>query len=205
MISVKLRTTKVVARMLVFSLFLFYAQMSGARSTDTKQDTATRPPQTLGNLSTSGNRKILVDKNEADTGATILDGATLETPDCTTATVRLGPLTEIRLATNTIAVINYSADKVKVTLKQGCAAVLVGQSAEGTIETPDGKIAQASQLDASNRKRAEVCYPDGSKSDFTPSCIPIVFVVVPIGIGGLVTLAAVAVSSQGDNPSDSAP
>lgn len=186
------KITKAVALFLAISISQLYVQVSA-----TAQDPATPAPQTLGKLFTSGNRDILVNKQEASTGATILDGALLETPDCVTATVRIGPLDEVNLATNTIAVINYSSGKVNVTLKQGCARVRVQQGVDGLILTPDGKTTPADQPNSKDRRLAEVCYlATGVKSEFHPFCkgLPVLY------IGGLVGAAAgiiafVAISS----------
>src|SRR5918912_4063 len=81
------------------------------------------------------------------------------------------------------------------------------------LQTPDGKLVTATQLDATDRKRAEVCYPDGSRSDFSPTCkaaggVPLPWI-VGLGLGSLGgVLALVAVSGSGaagENPSDTAP
>jgi hypothetical protein len=202
------KLTKAVALILMASFFQVYVQVSAA------QDTALQTPQMVGRLFTSGNREILVDREKSDTGTTILDGATLETPDCTTAIAYIGQLdvitlyNEVRLATNTTVRINYSADKVKVTLKQGCAKLLTKQGVEGTIETPDGKITRASQPDASNRNLAEVCYADATRSTFDPSCLPAAIIWIPAVSGGgfLTALAVSSIStSEGENPSRIAP
>jgi hypothetical protein len=117
------------------------------------------------------------------------------------------------LASNTVVVINFSDGRVRVTLKQGCVRVLAGEGTEGAVETPDGKLVTATQLDATDRKRAEVCYPDGSRSDFSPTCkaaggVPLPWI-VGLGLGSLGgVLALVAVSGSGaagENPSDTAP
>ena len=213
MILKRQKLVKVVALFLAFSIFQLYVRVNAASA----QEPATPAPQNIGKLSTTDNKDILVNKNEADTGATILDGALLETSDCVSATVRFGPLDEVNLGTNTIAVINYSDGKVKVSLKQGCARVLVGPNSNGTIETPDGKSMPATQPESSNRQRAEVCYPSGARSDFDPRCKPIppvggggVFSVPVIGgivagVVGVIVLVAASSSSSGDNASFSAP
>lgn len=184
MILKKQKVVKAVALFLAFSTFQLYAQVGAMAGPDVEQgqDSATSAPQNVGKLSTSGNKNILVDKNEANTGATILSGATLETPDCVTATVRMGPLDEVNLGTNTIAVVEYSESRVRVVLKQGCARLRVGPNVEGVIETPDGKSTPVTQPDTSNRRLAEVCYlPSGIKSEFYPICgIP------PLVMGGIV-------------------
>lgn len=115
--------------------------------------------QITGQLTTTGNRSIIVNGNSTEAGATILDGATIETPDGTGATVNLGPLGQIDLEPNTIAVINFSDGQIKVTLKRGCAAVRKQEGVVGTIETPDGTTTSADQPDTNNRKKASACVP----------------------------------------------
>ena len=119
-------------------------------------------PQVVGKLSTRGNRPLVVNGNNTEPGASILDGATIETPDGTGATISLGALGEIDLAPNTVAVISYSNGQIKVTLKRGCAIVRSKQGVAGSIETPDGTNVPADQPDSDNRKRADVCFPLGA-------------------------------------------
>lgn len=139
-----------IALLLVTALLTLSAQSTFASSS-----------QVSGRLSTRGNRSIVVNGNNTEPGATILDGATIETPDGTGATVNLGALGEIDLAPNTVAVINYSNGQVKVTLKRGCAIVRSRQGVAGAIETPDGTNVPADQPDGNNRK-ADVCFPLGA-------------------------------------------
>ncbi|HEX8650342.1 MAG TPA: hypothetical protein VF708_05850 [Pyrinomonadaceae bacterium] len=124
--------------------------------------TSASAPQTIGKLSTRGNRSIVVNGNTTEPGASILDGATIETPDGTGATISLGALGEIDLAPNTVAVINYSNGQLKVTLKRGCAIVRSRQGVAGSIETPDGTNVPADQEDSNQGKRADVCFPLGA-------------------------------------------
>ena len=214
MLPARSKLAQVVAVIIVLSILQVYGPTGAGQVGDAAQGAASQGPQILGRLYTSGNRDILVDKEKSNTGTTILDGATLETPDCTTAITYIGQLdvitlyNEVRLATNTIAVINYGPGRVKVTLKEGCAKLFAKPDTEGTIETPDGKITPAAQPDAANRRRAEVCYPDATNSDFDPSCTPLSLIIIPaIGGGGfLAMLAARSISSSpAENPSESAP
>ena len=124
--------------------------------------TSASAQQIIGKLSTRGNRSIIVNGNNTEPGASILDGATIETPDGTGATISLGALGEIDLAPNTVAVINYSNGQLKVTLKRGCAIVRSKAGAAGSIETPDGTNVPADQPDGDQGKRADVCFPLGA-------------------------------------------
>ena len=193
MILKRQKVVKAVALFLVFSIFQLYAQagaVAAGPDTERTQDAAPVAPQNVGKLSTSGNKDILIDKNEANTGATVINGATLETPDCVTATVRTGQLNEVDLGTKTIAVVEYSETRVRVILKQGCARLRVGPNVEGVIETPDGRSTPASQPDEPNRRLAEVCYlPSGLKSVFYASCDKLPYILGGI-FGGVVGLFA---------------
>jgi hypothetical protein len=144
---------KYVALLLTFTLLTLSIERSFAA------------PQVVGKLSTRGNQSIVVNGNKTEPGASILDGATIETPDGVGATVQLGPLGEIDIAPNTQVVIHYVPEQrptVNVTLKRGCAIVRVKQGVEGAIQTPDGTTVPADQPDSDNKKRADVCFPLGA-------------------------------------------
>lgn len=195
----KQRSIKALAFCLAFSVLQFYAQPNSGQSGAQSQEPSARAPQGLGLLSTTRDREILVDKIKVDTGATIIDGARLETMDCTSATVRWGPLDRVDLATNTTAVINYKEGLVKVTLEKGCARIKVQQGVNGSITTPDGKTITATGSDNLNRKYTEVCYPASHGGTYDPNCIPPIFWIV--GVGGAVGTAAAIIATRGDNPS----
>ena len=198
-----------IAFCLAFSLIQFYAQASSDEASTQSQDPASAP-QVLGLLSTTGDREILVDKVKLDTGATIVDGARLETMDCTAATVRWGQMDRVDLATNTIAVIHFRQGVLKVTLEKGCARVMVQPGVEGSISAPDGRMIRAMGSDSLNRKRGEVCHPpdnnpgeNSNNASYEPHCIPpIVWI---FGGGGAVAATAVAVAPRGENPSPGSP
>jgi hypothetical protein len=152
--------SKYVAFLLTFTLFTLSLDRCFAAAAPLVSFAAT--PQIVGKLSTRGNRPIVVNGNNTEPGASILDGATIETPDGTGATISLGELGEIDLAPNTMAVITFSNGQLKVTLKRGCAIVRSKQGVAGSIETPDGTNVPADQEDSNNRKRADVCFPLGA-------------------------------------------
>lgn len=220
MIPVKQKAVKAIAFFLAFAVVQLYVGAVSVRAQAAGEALAVRLPQTSGLLSTTGNGKILVDKNEASTGATILDGMTLETPDCVAATVRWGTLEEVSLGSNSVATINHSDGKVKLTLKQGCALIRGVESDDLTILTPDGQVAQAARPDGPGRKSEQICYPSGIKSEFSPSCarVPAAAtgagpVLGSTGIGGVllgaageITLVVIAlVGTRGENPSPKTP
>jgi hypothetical protein len=146
--------SKIVALLIVFALFDLSLPASFASS-----NAALPSVQLVGKLSTQGNRSILVNGNNTDAGATILDGAVIVTPDGTGATIDLGPLGEIELDPNTEAVINFSDGMIKVTLRRGCARVKRREDAEGSIILPDGSVVPTDKDDKNKRKRGAACAP----------------------------------------------
>jgi hypothetical protein len=178
MILSRQKVIRSVVPLLVFSISQVYIQARLTTREAQAQDQA--PAPMVGRLEVHGKKQILVDSNNAESGATILDAQTLETSNCASGAVHLLPvgltsgavneIGEVELAANSKAVINYSAGKLKVTLMRGCARVITALNIDATIDTPDGASMPAAQRDTSDRKRAEVCYPVGEKRSFTPSC-----------------------------------
>ncbi len=201
--------------LLVFSLSPLYMLVSLMARSTPAQTVPASPVPLIGRLEVHGGKHILVDGNEAESGFTILDGQTLESSDCTSATVHLLPVVpstttneigQVELATNTKAVVNYSAGKVNVRLVKGCARVRIAREIEATIGLPDGSLTSATQSDTPDRKRAEICFPSGEKRDFRPSCIaPVVYGVIAGAAAALTTLAVVLPCSRGEDTSPDTP
>lgn len=168
----------------------------------------------VGRLEVHRGRTARVDNIDVEEGSTILDGQTIETSECTSATVRLFPvgmiaptiveLGQIDIASNSKVLINYSAGNIKGTIVHGCARVRTVTVINSAISTPDGKLFPASGRDSRNRKMAEACYPSDRYESYEPVCIlPIVWVVG--GAGAAAAVTAVAITPRGDNPSAELP
>src|SRR5687767_6964998 len=124
------RVVRALVSLLVISMSPLYMTVLITRSAKAQNVPAASTVPLVGRLEVHGGKHILVDGYEVESGHTILDGQTLETSDCTSATVHLLPVSpgtgavelgQIDLATDTKAVINYSAGKVHVRLIDGCA------------------------------------------------------------------------------------
>lgn len=95
------------------------------------------PQQTLtARLTTRNNQPITVNGNSTGTGATILTGATIETPDQVGATIDLGDAGIVELQPNSKIQLDFDANgNVRVKVVRGCAVtkkktnVLPGQTA----------------------------------------------------------------------------
>jgi hypothetical protein len=144
---------KAIALLIVFSLMQLYVVSALA---------ATMPPQTItGRLVTRANQSISVNGNNVSSGATILSGATIETPDGAGATISLGPLGSIDIAPNSKVTVEFSNGHVKVTITQGCAIV---RNKKGTFAELYTEKGLATSNDASQKQAAvlDVCYPSGA-------------------------------------------
>src|SRR5258708_21181068 len=125
------RRTKLVVAILVFSVALIYVPLN-LRTTLAQGVPSSAVPM-IARLEVHQGKHIKVDQNDAESGYTILDGQVLETSDCTTASVRLLPVTivgsalteigQVDLAANTQDVFNYTAGRVKVMCDSGCPRV----------------------------------------------------------------------------------
>jgi hypothetical protein len=170
---------KVIAAFIAFSITPLYTQANLVNSiaADLKEANGSTSQDVMGKLITRGNKPIIVNGNMAAPGTTILDGATLETPEGVGATVLLGSLGDVDLAPKTVVTINYIPEQramasihylhapppmLKVKLIHGCAIVRSKPGVVGSIETPDGTVTPVDQPDSGSGQRADVCFPIGA-------------------------------------------
>jgi hypothetical protein len=96
-------------------------------------------PQIVAKLLTTGGT-VKVNDNDTPSGATIVSGATIETPASVGATIQVGDLGVVELPPDTIALIEFSGNNIKVTLKKGCAILDSNKGTTGSIVNVDGKM-----------------------------------------------------------------
>lgn len=169
----------------------------------------------VGRLEVHRGRTARVDNADLEEGSTILDGQTVETSDCTSATVRLlavGLLAptilevgQIDIAANSKVIVNYSAGNIKATIERGCARVRSMTAISSSISTPDGRMLKATVRDSSNRLYAETCHPSNETESFDPACVPPIVWVVGGAGAATVGVIAVGVGTRGDDPSTDTP
>jgi len=121
-----------------------------------------QPPQQFAisaRLVTRGNQPITVDGASATTGATILSGATVETPDQVGATINIASLGGLDIGPNTKMVLTFDQNgNIKVTLLRGCVIVRTRKNAIGEVNTSQGT---AGTTDRKKRK-LNVCLLAGA-------------------------------------------
>jgi hypothetical protein len=212
---------KAIALLIVFSFMQFYVVFALAGPSLTSETTMLLPaaPQAItARLTTRGNQAVSVNGNNVSSGATILSGATIETPDGVGATINLGPLGSIDIAPNSKVMVEFSNGHVKVTIIQGCAIVRNKRGTFAEIYTEKGL---ATSNDANQKQAAvlDVCFPSGAPGPIVNQgaaanagagaasagggLSPVALGAIIIG-GGTAIAVPVALT-RGSNPSPSAP
>jgi hypothetical protein len=168
--------------------------------------TTAPPPPIKAILKTADNRPISVNGSNAASGATILTGATIETPDQVGAVISLSPVGELELEPNSKVKLEFDENgNMKITVIRGCATARTKKNIVAQFETERGV---AGSTDPKNRKNMTVCYPPGSQ-------VPIIsFPAGAAAVGGskgLIYVFVAAISAaviiplalRGSNPSPS--
>jgi len=150
---------KALAVFLAFSFAQVYVQTSFADPVPTGTFVPL-PQQFVARLATRGNQPITVNGASASGGATILTGATIETPDQVGATVNLGSLGTLDIAPNTKLTLEFDNNgNVKVKLISGCVLLKTKKGTNGEIEVPTGS---AGKTDKKKAGVLDVCFPVGA-------------------------------------------
>lgn len=130
------------------------------------------PQQTLtARLTTRNNQPITVNGNSTGTGATILTGATIETPDQVGATIDLGDAGIVELEPNSKIQLDFDENgNVRVKVIRGCAVnkkkanVLGGKELPGEMELYSD--ADSLKTDKKRRNVGGCLLPNGQLGSF---------------------------------------
>jgi len=166
------------------------------------------PPPITAILTTKGNRPITVNGAQVMSGATIVAGSIIETPDLVGSTISLGSLSNLEIGPNTKLSIDYDENgNMRVNLVRGCATVRTKQNVLGQVDTVQGV---AGKTDPKRKGFLSVCFPLGATA-------PIVTVAEAAGaaaatggsLAGIIAAGAAAgtlpFAFRGSNPSPSTP
>lgn len=116
------------------------------------------PQQFIARLTTTGNQPITVNNASAASGASLLTGATIETPAAVSATIDLGALGTVELQPNSSVQLDFDdAGNVRVKVLRGCVTINKSGPGVGEVYTGEG----ASEKTNSNRKGMGFCYLNG--------------------------------------------
>jgi hypothetical protein len=125
---------RAVAALLVFSIAQISLQV-GFAEPNNANNVAPIPQQLAGRLTTKNNQPITVNGLSANTGASILSGATIETGADQSATVNLGPLGSLKIEPNTKVLLTFEQGNAKALVLSGCVTLKAAKGTTGEIAT----------------------------------------------------------------------
>ena len=201
------RITSTTALFLVFAVTQTCIGISFAKSGPPTVPPAPEPPPITAILTTRGNRPITVNGGNAVSGATIMTGSIIETPDQVGGTINLGSFGNLEIEPDTKLSLEFDQNgNMKVTLVRGCATARTRKNVVAEIDTAQGV---AGTTDPKSRKSLTVCFPLGA----TAPTVSIPAGAAAASSSGLfdviITAIGVGVSTpfvlRGANPSPSAP
>ena len=148
-------TARATAVFLAFALCQVCIQLSFAAPATAP---AVVPQQFIARLTTTGNQPITVNNASAASGASLLTGATIETPAAVSATIDLGALGTVELQPNSSVQLDFDDNgNVRVKVLRGCVMVKKSGPGTGEVYTAEG----ASEKTNSSRKGMGFCYLNG--------------------------------------------
>src|SRR5689334_297135 len=181
--------SRVIAALLLLAIVQISLQVGLAEPSNTTNPVVV-PQQVVARLTTRNNQAILVNGLGANTGASILTGATIETGADQSATVNLGPLGTLDISPNTKLVLTYDDQgNVKALLLYGCAILTAKKKTNGEIATEQGT---AGKTDPAAGGVLNVCFPQGAAAPTVTNTLPTAPATAGGGGGGLFGLGKAA-------------
>jgi hypothetical protein len=178
-----------IAMFLAIALVQVFVQLSFAAPASPSAP-AVLPQQFIARLTTTGNQPITVNGAGAASGASLLTGATIETPDAVSATIDLGALGTVELQPNSSIQLDFDdSGNVRVKVLRGCVVIKKQGPGEAEAYTAEG----ASEKTNSNRKGMSFCFAGGGLSPLSQTAN----VGGGTGGGGIATEALIAVLAGG--------
>lgn len=204
------RITTVTAFFLIFAITHVYFEVSFAKSTAKTEPLTPEPPPITAILTTRGNRPITVNGGNAISGATILTGSIIETPDQVGGVINLGSLSNLEIEPNSKVKLEFDENgNLKVTVMRGCATARTKKNVIAQIDT---SLGVAGKTDPKSRGFLGVCFPPGATAP-TVSTAPAGAAAARAGLGALAlifllgggSVAGILLTFRGTNPSPSSP
>jgi hypothetical protein len=181
------RNSRAIAVFLAFALVQVFIQLSFAAPASVP---AVVPQQFIARLTTTGNQPITVNNASAASGASLLTGATIETPAAVSATIDLGALGTVELQPNSSIQLDFDdSGNVRVKVLRGCVVIKKKGPGEAEAYTAEG----ASEKTNYNRKGMGFCYLNGGLNPIGQAAAG----AAGGGGGGIGTAALIAIIAGG--------
>jgi hypothetical protein len=105
-----------------------------------------------------GTNSIKINGDRVISGATVLSGASIESPSYVGGKLELGLLGALDIAPNTILTVEFNQNgSVKVILTQGCVILGARKDITGEIDSPRGVL---EKTDLKTGSTLHVCFPE---------------------------------------------
>ena len=156
---------RAIAALLLFSILQIGLQVGLAEPNDATNGTSV-PPQLAGRLKTSNNQPITINGLSANTGASVLSGATLETGADQSATVDLGPLGSIEISPNTKVILTFEQGSAKATVVTGCVTLKAEKGTTGEVVTEQGS---SRKTEPAAGGVLDMCFPERAAPPAPPA------------------------------------
>jgi hypothetical protein len=150
------RITPATALVLALAIGLLYLPVSLAASANSPSAPSLAPQQATAILTTGSNRPVTLNGASAISGATVMTGAMIETPDQVGASMSIPGHFTLDIAPNAKVSVEFGSNGIKVNLIQGCVVLHIKKGTTGEIDTSKGVVATA---DGSKDARLDVCDP----------------------------------------------
>jgi hypothetical protein len=206
MSSIQRRISSTIAILVIFATAQVYLGVSLAASKPAVIPlgiSAPAPQQPAGVLTISGGNAITVNGTSAATGATILDGASIETPAGVGANVAFGGPGSLKIEPDAKLTLELRDGSIKVMLLKGCITLRTKKGTAGEIDTSAGV---AGKTDVAKDGVLRVCAPGAVAT--APAAAGgggLSGVAIAAIIGGGVGVIAAVLGSRGSNPSPAIP
>jgi hypothetical protein len=205
------RITIVTALFLIFAVTHLYFGTGFANANTRTEPLVPEPPPITAILTTRGNRPITVNGGNSISGATILTGSIIETPDQVGGVISLGSLSNLEIEPNSKVKLEFDENgNLKVTVMRGCATARTKKNVIAQIDTPLGV---AGKTDPKSRGFLGVCFPPGATAPTVTTApagaaaaraslgaLALIFL-----LGGGTVVGILLLGFRGTNPSPSSP
>ncbi len=128
----KLWSRKALSACLIVALYATYSMVALA-TTD----------KIAGELIVNGKSAVTVNGEVAQTGRSIFSASTITTPENATATINLGKLGKLELASNSTLTVNFDQNAITGNLTSGTVTVIGSADTSTVINTPHGSVSSA--------------------------------------------------------------
>ena len=195
------RITSTTALFLALAMGAMYLPSGLAASAG---DPSASPQQATAVLTTSGNQSVIVNGANANSGATIMPGAVIETPAGVGASLSMPGHFTLDLAPGAKVSVEFDGNSIKVTVLQGCVVLHTTKGTSGEVDTSRG---EAGKTAGTKGGRLDIC--DSTVATAPASAEPTGGLSqtggVLIGAAGMTAAILIPILTGGNNPSNSAP